>query len=203
MEQPGLLSAKGPQPVAIGVDWGAVDGDGYLGPLQHVRQNEPSRRIPGWMALRHRRRQRRLEVAPEVQLPNRQRLDPDGRRRRVLRRRRRQFLRARCRHRPETLGPAARWRGRRRRDYLRGERRPEDRSGGGLHKPCLANKDRYCQGQGTGRRGSIRRRKGGRNDGIGCPLDWPGRWPEIAAAVLGWGGRSASASAAIFPSARS
>src|SRR5262249_58405007 len=84
----------------------------------------------------------------------------------VVRRRRRQFLRARRRHRPETLGPAARRRGRRRRDYLRGQRRAEDRRGGGVHKPCLANKDRYCQGQSTGRRGSIRRRRGGRNDGV-------------------------------------
>ena len=43
------------------------------------------------MGLRRRRRHRRLEVAPEGQLPDSQRHDSDGRRRRVLRRYGRQF----------------------------------------------------------------------------------------------------------------
>src|SRR5262249_49811315 len=55
-----------------------------------------------------------------------------------------------------------------------GERRAEDRGSGGLHKPRPANKKSYCQGQGTGGRGAIRRRQGGpqrralMSSGFGC-----------------------------------
>ncbi len=84
----------------------------------------------GGMGLRRRRRHRRLEMAPEVQLPDRQRHDADGRRRRVLRRYGRQLLCARFRHRREALGSASRRRDRRRRDHLYRGRCAKSRRGG-------------------------------------------------------------------------
>jgi PQQ-like domain len=72
----------------------------------------------GRVGSRRRCRHRRLEVAPEIELPDRRRHESDGRRRRVLRRYWRQLLRARRRERPETLGPGTRRRDRRRCDHL-------------------------------------------------------------------------------------
>ena len=59
--------------------------------------------------------------------------DADGRRRRVLRRCGRQLLCARCRQRPEALGPGTRRRDRRRCDHLYRERCAKGRRGGRLY----------------------------------------------------------------------
>src|SRR5262249_1259659 len=112
--------------------------------------NGRHRRTLGRVGPRRRRRHRRLEVAPEVQLSGPQRHDADGRRRRVLRRCWRQLLRARRRQRPEALGPGARRRDRRRRDHLYGERCAKSCCGGRLYAPGLANEDRDRKDRGAG-----------------------------------------------------
>src|SRR5262245_63383757 len=114
--------------------------NGDVEPVLDVRPRRPRGWALGWMGLRRRRRYRRLEVAPEVQLPDRRRHDADGGRRRVLRRYRRQLLCARRRHWREALGPGARRRDRRRGDHLYGERCTESGRGGRLHHIAWATK---------------------------------------------------------------
>ena len=48
----------------------AMDRNGDVQPVQHVRQGRPIRRTLGRMDLCHRRRHRRLEMARQVQLPD-------------------------------------------------------------------------------------------------------------------------------------
>ena len=114
-------------------------------------------RTLGRVGLRRRRRHRRLEVAFEVQLPDRRRHDFDRRRRRVLRRHRRQLLRARRCQRTEALGPGSRRRDRRRCDHLCGERCAKSRRCGRLYAHRLADEDRDRQGRRAGPRQRLRR----------------------------------------------
>ena len=68
--------------VALGQPWA---GMATLEPvLTCLAKNKPYGGTLGRMGLRRRRRHRCLEVAREVQLPDRRRRDSDGRRRRVL-----------------------------------------------------------------------------------------------------------------------
>ena len=131
-----LQSVDKLESVAIGQPW---VGMATLNPFNMFGKEDP---YLGGMAPRRRRRHRRLEVAREVQLPDRRRHDSDGRRRRVLRRYRRQLLCARFRQRPETVGSGSRRRDRRRRDHLYRERRAKGRRRGRLYDDRLANEDR-------------------------------------------------------------
>src|SRR5262249_14169843 len=116
--------------------------NGDVEPVLDIRPNGPFGGTLGRVGPRRRRRHRRLEVAPEVELPDPRRHDSDGRRRRVLRRRGRKLLCARCRQQRETLEPGSRRRHRRRRDHLHGERRAKGRSGGRLPAQRPADEER-------------------------------------------------------------
>ena len=68
------------------------DSHGDMESILDLWQRRPYRGTLGWVDLLGRRRYWRLEVASEVQLPDRRRRDPDSRTRCVLRRSRWQLL---------------------------------------------------------------------------------------------------------------
>jgi len=74
-----LQKEKDIQAVNAGQPWSAM---ATINPYHTAR---PVRKL-GWVGLRRRRRYRRLEVEAEVQLPDPERHDPNGRRHRILRR---------------------------------------------------------------------------------------------------------------------
>ena len=124
-------------------------GEASLNPFNTWGKRRPGVRLGG-LGLRRRRRHGRVEMAGEDQLSDPERHDADGRRRRVLRRHGRQFLCARRRQRPETVGPEDRRRDRRRRDHLSGRRQAEGRRRDRPDRSAVADRNHHRQGVGAG-----------------------------------------------------